>query len=173
MSKVEGTAIETTAVTRTEANIDRTDSDTVFSVNPLIGLEFNYNKDLNARFEIEGFFHSKAKDKGYDFKSNGAFVNYFVDLKVHPVFVPYAGFGLGVAHNNFAGKVKNQFAWHAGAGVSFITTDNLTFDIGARYAQYGKYSDHVYEEDDGSNYDLDFESKLSSIDFLAGVRYAF
>lgn len=158
------------------------DDDTVFTVNPFVGIDVRYNSLLGSRFEVEGFFHSDAEFK-YDvkapgftyyqekaeYKSNGMFFNSYLDFHTKTLFTPYVGLGLGYVHNdttlkacNYSEK-KDNFAFNITGGTAIELTNNFAFDIGLRYGYYGEILKEQYFEN----------IEAQSLDFLASVRVSF
>ena len=116
-------------------------------------------------------------------------VNAYYDIETNRSITPFVGAGLGVAFTKLAqtysaqyeygyydvsGSVgmsdtKTKFAWNVAAGVTYNIDENLDMDFTARYVNAGKTS--VKTNIQGFN--VKGEAKLSSIDFLAGIRYTF
>lgn len=114
-----------------------------------------------------------------------AMVNLYYDIDTGTKFTPYVGAGLGYARveskislqqQGVSEKSKdNNLAWQIGAGVSYAMTDNISFDAGYRYTDYGNVKDS-YKMDippfKGS-FDASSKSSITSHEFLLGARYAF
>lgn len=156
-------------------HVDENAKKTVFTINPQVGIDIQYNKLLGSRFEVEGFFHGKSKKdmKGinYEYQSNGAFINGYLDFHVNDMFTPYVGMGVGYSHNKMGNENEDSPAFNIGAGTAINFTKNLALDLNVRYAFYGDEeitTKEVYGRDLSKE-----EIKLSSVDFLAGIRYTF
>ncbi len=160
------------------------DSEATFTVNPFIGMKYNWSNNLGSRFEVEGFYHTNTDfnfNSSYNgnligtdatLKTWGMFFNAYLDFNPIDLISPYFGAGIGFAHNEFDVNLKNvasfsdsstSFAAHVDAGSSFNITKNLAFDLSIRYTTYGSLETDYYI----SNVDL------NSLDLLAGVRFSF
>lgn len=86
-----------------------------------------------------------------------AMANLWVDLPVTQTFGVYAGGGVGIADihletsDNVVGGVSNDtnFAWTAGAGVSWRVARWAVLDLGYRYVDLGNASMALTDESDG------------------------
>lgn len=164
------------------------DNEVVSTVNPFVGISIPWSKGLGSRIEVEAFYHSDAEFKyrsylydarGYyntkaTVKTSGAYLNGYLDIYANKYFTPYVGVGLGYAHNKVditftdysiinGSQTNNNFSYHVDAGTAINLNDHLAFDIGLRYADYGKVLEKVYESD--------FD--LTSVDIYGGIRVSF
>ena len=132
--------------------------------------------------------HFKSSDS-HKVRMHTLMVNAYYDIETNRSITPFVGAGLGVAFTKLAqtysaqyeifnydisGSVgmsdtKTKFAWNVAAGVTYNIDENLDMDFTARYVNAGKTS--VKTNIQGFN--VKGEAKLSSIDFLAGIRYTF
>ena len=157
------------------------DSQTAFTVNPHVGIDVRFDPVIGARFELEGFYHSKtdysydvwnsegrlSRDK-FELETAGGFFNSYLDIHTNSPFTPYVGFGLGFAsHDTKLNFGKNDsttnFAYNVGLGTAINLNKNFAFDIGLRYANYGEVLKDAYFE----------KVEVSSVDLLGGVRITF
>ncbi len=117
------------------------------------------------------------------------FANAYYDINTGTAFTPYVGAGLGVAWNSlsldnltlavpgtgsFGGvgvsnKTTAQFAWNVGAGVAYAFTDNISVDLGYRYAQFGKGKTKTVI----GMYDIKSTRPTAMHQFVLGLRVTF
>ena len=146
--------------------------------------KYNYSYDNVVR---KGD-HLQTNDE-HKVRMNTLMFNVYYDIETNRSITPFVGAGLGVAFTKLAqtysaqyeifnydisGSVgmsdtKTKFAWNVAAGVTYNIDENLDMDFTARYVNAGKTS--VKTNIQGFN--VKGEAKLSSIDFLAGIRYTF
>ena len=132
--------------------------------------------------------HLQTTDR-HKVRMNTLMVNAYYDIETNHSITPFIGAGLGLAFTKLdqsysahyvdedfeaSGSVgmsdtKTKFAWNVAAGVTYNIDENLDIDFTARYVNAGKTS--VKRNIQGIN--VKGEAKLSSIDFLAGIRYTF
>ena len=129
-------------------------------------LELGWNKNLSKNYSDN---EENWKDS---FKTKTVLLNAYYDLFTKGDLTPYIGAGIGLSHLNAQKVVKmsdNSFTWQVGAGVAYPLTDNLAFDIGYRYMDYGRTKTTV-SGDVGSG---KLKAKLRTNEVLAGLRYTF
>jgi opacity protein-like surface antigen len=113
------------------------------------------------------------------FKSWTYTLNAYYDIKTGSAFTPYIGAGAGFAKvdgsASFAGATvnfdQNKFTWNAWLGVAYSINDNISLDIGYRYANLGTVKGATYHVGSG-NY-ITEQAALSSHEVLLGARYVF
>ena len=162
------------------------DDDTVFTVHPYIGINVPYTDSgiIGGRFEVEGFFNSKAdyrynsRSGAYivrdhmDVTSRGFLVNTYVDFyTVDGLVAPYVSVGLGgVWHDadlysmgRHYSDDRSNVAFQVGGGVNFNFTRNVAVDLNLRYTDMGRVWDKTYVD----------EIDVDSLDLMAGFRLTF
>jgi len=132
--------------------------------------------------------HLQTNDE-HKVRMNTLMFNVYYDIETNRSITPFVGafawnVAAGVAYNidenldvDFTARyvnagmsdTKTKFAWNVAAGVTYNIDENLDMDFTARYVNAGKTS--VKTNIQGFN--VKGEAKLSSIDFLAGIRYTF
>lgn len=117
-------------------------SDDVSGLSLAIGI-FN-NKTLKLRTEFEFTMMDRAEDvvlnivdlKG---KIQTYMLNFYYDFYNQSNFIPYVGFGLGIASGRVVSFIadmeesKNAFSWQVSAGSYYKLSNNLLADLGAKY----------------------------------------
>lgn len=173
-------------------NDDKLGTGAALELNPFVGMQINWNDSLATKFEIEQFNIAtgeyeesvslqgeKFKEK-YQFVSSGLFANAYLNFLPNNFASPFIGAGIGWSHNKLKAKLeedvfdghwtysedfsKNSFAWHADVGATLNVSQHLAVDLNLRYTDLGKI---------GKFYDTGEDIDLSTVDFLAGVRYVF
>lgn len=114
-----------------------------------------------------------------------AMLNVYYDIETGTKFTPYVGAGLGYARveskaslpdNGVSTKSSdNNLAWQIGAGVSYAMTDNISFDAGYRYTDYGNVKDsgQINVAPFKKPFDVSSKYDVTSHEFLLGARYSF
>ncbi|MCX8650294.1 porin family protein [Gilliamella sp. B2776] len=122
-------------------------------------------------------------------RMNTLMVNAYYDIETNYSITPFVGAGLGIAFTKLDQKysgyyksefteesasvgisdTKTKFAWNVAAGVTYNIDENVDIDFTARYVNAGKTS--IKTNIEGVN--VKASAKLSSMDFLAGIRYTF
>lgn len=112
--------------------------------------------------------------------------NMYYDIDTGTKFTPYVGAGIGYAKVKTKASLPefgiseksddNNLAWQVGAGVSYAMTENISFDVGYRYTDYGSVKDS-FEKDNVQGFKATFNANskydVTSHEFLLGARYAF
>lgn len=125
------------------------------------------------------------------------FVNAYYDITNETVFTPYIGAGVGMAfvrtkaEANFndygtgddwslsgssSRKTNTNFAWNIGAGVSWELNQQVSLDLGYRFAGLGKVKSNsaTLHAPDGQQADIKAETKNLYMHQVAlGVRFSF
>lgn len=119
-------------------------------------------------------------------------LNSYYDMKNQTAFTPYISFGLGIAStryeatqntviktiffetekNQSKSKRINNFAWSLGLGSRYAFNENLSFDLGYRFTEAGKYKISMPNSFDKDATDTS-TINLASHDFMFGVVYRF
>lgn len=131
--------------------------------NGAIRAELEYNKNEDA----EKTFYGLVKFK---IDTQSIMLNTYYDIDTGTKFTPYVGAGICYAkvkgtayvYDTKIGSIDDKnFAWQAGVGAGYALTDNVTFDAGYRYVDYGDFT----------KYDINVDT--SAHEMYAGVRYSF
>ncbi|MDR0726985.1 MAG: porin family protein [Rickettsiales bacterium] len=140
--------------------------------------EFEFGVNGSSKYTIE---NKTVPGTSLDakFKSQTYMLNAYYDVETGSAFVPYIGAGAGFAKidgsTSFSGSTvdfdQNKFTWNAGLGVAYSINDNLSLDIGYRYASLGTVKGATYHVGSG-NY-ITEKATLSSHEVLLGARYEF
>ena len=123
-------------------------------------LEYNYNQDSEDK--ILGLISTKVK-------TQSVMLNAYYDVPTGTILTPFVGGGIGY------GKIKGQmsygafsesmeddkFVWQVGAGIGAKLTENVIFDVGYRYVDWGSSSQGVVSID------------TTSHEAYLGIRYEF
>jgi opacity protein-like surface antigen len=130
-------------------------------------------------------------------KSTLIMANLYYDFKNQTSFIPYITGGIGVARNKAGtyyqaasndsvekfnpayyynaitpGRVKNDFAWNIGAGISYRANDHFIWDIvNYKYNHLGKFS--TKNTSLANNPSNSMKSKLSAHSVTSGIRIQF
>lgn len=155
-----------------------------------IELGWNSNaKDSNGYvFHVTNNYNQKFATK---LSVYSAMINLYYDINTGTVFTPYIGGGFGYAYLKNKSKVTgmagntplnqgssegdHNLAFNLGAGISYALTDRLTFDLGYRYSDYGKFKDRAIQSVPGLQRPIKVsgEYDVTAHEFLLGARYAF
>lgn len=147
----------------------------------------NLDKDTNARHvsyvDDDGLQSSDDYYLHIKTRMNTLMVNTYYDFDTGTNFTPYISLGVGMAFLKYertglvAGgdnedadkdsKSKTRFAYAAGVGTSYKISENWSADVVARYTYGGKINVRTVDNSAKS------ELKLSTTDFMVGVRYSF
>lgn len=148
---------------------------------------------IPLRFEVEFALRGNSEKKWDNYGSrldsikgvwnnSTLFANVFWDFHNESSFTPYIGGGLGVAFNytGYDFEMKNgdhysvddrftNFAWNAGAGVSYSLSETLSLDASYRFVGLG-YNElsHTYN---GVKYEIG--NKPYNNEFMVGARLTF
>lgn len=159
------------------------DDDSVYTVNPYIGISFPINEYIALNADIEYFWHSQSDLDFHSWRGGnrvtdkatidvtGGYINAYATFVPKLMVNPYFGFGLGLAHtkaevSSSVGKFSEShtnFSYHIDAGILLNATEHTAFDLSFRYANYGDVIKDVYRES------LDFDD----LQILGGVRFNF
>ena len=123
------------------------------------------------------------------------FVNAYFDIHNDTPVTPYIGAGLGLAvvsgeyrTSNDAGidelnlklsNTKTNFAWNIGAGAAWKVAENVSLDLGYRYADFGKVKDSKTIDLTGPPYNtpdlIEFavDARATTHEVLLGLRFTF
>lgn len=163
--------------------VDGDDQDTVFSVNPYVGLKTKITDTFATRLELEAFIHTDYKDKYDDyyysakaeFSTYGMFVSGYMDFNTYTPLSLYVGAGIGFASHDveiresFLGQYyyfddsTTNLATHVDLGTKIDCGAGINLDVGVRYAYYGSLlEDNNFEDIDATSFDI-----------LAGIEYNF
>ncbi|EUD10631.1 TPA: outer membrane protein [Providencia alcalifaciens] len=119
-------------------------------------------------------------------------LNGYYDMKNQTAFMPYISFGLGLASTRYENTQHSEFeifglkqnsnqsrserinklAWSLGMGGRYAFSDNLSFDLGYRFTEAGKYKISMPNSFDKDATDTS-TINLASHDFMFGVVYRF
>lgn len=127
----------------------------------MLRTELEYNKNGNS-----------TKSYGvidFEVETQSVMLNTYYHLPTGSALTPYIGGGIGVSHikgtaelMGLSGSIKKtNFAWQAGAGISYDLTKNFALDLGYRYMDYGDF------EKDGVSLDT------TAHEFYTGIRISF
>lgn len=144
---------------------------------------------LEVEFALRGNSEKNWSDRGNYFKevkgvwnNSTLFANLFWDFHNDSSFTPYIGGGLGMAftyagytltgNNNNKYTIDEQqtnFAWNAGAGVSYAFNDVFSIDASYRFVGlgYNEMSTHF----NGRNYET--SNTPYNNEFMLGARFSF
>ncbi len=122
-------------------------------------LEYNKNGNSTKSYSLIDF----------EVETQSVMLNTYYHLPTGTSLTPYIGGGIGVAHVKGTAEImglsgsikKTNFAWQAGAGLSYDLTKNFALDLGYRYMDYGNF-----EKEDVS---LD----TTAHEFYTGIRVSF
>lgn len=119
-------------------------------------------------------------------------LNSYYDMKNQTAFTPYISFGFGLASTRYENTQRaefeilgfkqtsnqsksdriNKLAWSLGLGSRYAFSDNLSFDLGYRFTEAGKYKismQNAFNKDGTDTSTIN----LASHDFMFGVAYRF
>ncbi|UBX50265.1 outer membrane beta-barrel protein [Providencia alcalifaciens] len=119
-------------------------------------------------------------------------LNSYYDMKNQTAFTPYISFGFGLASTRYENTQRSEFeifgfkqssnqsksdrinklAWSLGLGSRYAFSDNLSFDLGYRFTEAGKYKISMANAFDKNATDTS-TINLASHDFMFGVAYRF
>ena len=158
-----------------------------------VGYDFWTQQMIPLRFEVEfarrGNSEKTWNDNGVrvdkikgTWNNSTLFANLFWDFHNDTAFTPYIGAGLGLAFNytgfdittNNGDKFSvddrfTNFAWNAGAGLSYNFNDNFAVDASYRFVGLG-YNE-VSTTYNGQKYEIG--SDPYNNEFMVGLRFAF
>lgn len=119
-------------------------------------------------------------------------LNGYYDMKNQTAFAPYISFGLGLASTRYENTQRSEFeilglkqssnqsksqrinklAWSLGLGSRYAVNDNLSFDLGYRFTEAGKYKISMPNAFDKDGTDTS-TIRLAAHDFMFGIAYRF
>ena len=144
---------------------------------------------LRTEAELNLFSDSKFKvvDDGVSGKvrRQSLMLNAYYDFHNSTCITPYVGAGIGIARLKSsrtldAGENDGlfddsdtavNFAWQIGVGASWSVTDNVAFDAGYRYADYGKVKTKSVAPREGDVFADQVKARAN--EFYVGLRYTF
>ena len=155
-----------------------------------VGVTMRYLSDVKAplRFELEyasrtplsGEWNASLGDR-QNLKSKWQvqtlFINGYWDIDTGTALTPYVGVGVGpsrIYQSMTSGPSNSRhstedynwgLAWNAGAGVAYAFIDNVSLDVGYRFAGLGE-SELKHRGNTVRNY-------LTTNEFTAGLRFSF
>lgn len=122
-----------------------------------IRVEVEYLAFGNKKSEKSAQFGGELINYSHRLGVQSLMFNAYWDIKTGTRWTPYLGAGLGMGflsmkvdnHGYDTAGVQNlalstgygdrtRFAWNVGAGVAFVVNERLAFDLGYRYADYGR-----------------------------------
>ncbi len=122
-----------------------------------------------------------------DLRSTTLMANFYYDFGKFGRFVPYVGFGLGVAYheldevyftenpfltNRIRGNNDLSFAWSVMAGAAYQLTSNAVLDVGYRYMDLGEIESDRVDSAGFVNPAVKFDD-IQSHEIKIGLRYHF
>ncbi|MDE6734142.1 MAG: outer membrane beta-barrel protein [Desulfovibrio sp.] len=158
-----------------------------------VGYDFWTQQMIPLRFEVEFALRGNSEKSWSDngvrvdkikgtWNNSTLFANLFWDFHNDTAFTPYIGAGLGLAFNytGYDVTAKNgdkysvddrftNFAWNAGAGVSYSFNDNFAVDASYRFVGLG-YNE-VSTTYNGQKYEIGNDPYNN--EFMLGLRFAF
>ncbi|MBD5626658.1 MULTISPECIES: outer membrane beta-barrel protein [unclassified Desulfovibrio] len=158
-----------------------------------VGYDFWTQQMIPLRFEVEFALRGNSEKSWSDngvrvdkikgtWNNSTLFANLFWDFHNDTAFTPFIGAGLGLAFNytgfditaNNGDKFSvddrfTNFAWNAGAGVSYNFNDNFAVDASYRFVGLG-YNE-VSTTYNGQKYEI--ASDPYNNEFMLGLRFAF
>lgn len=136
-------------------------------------LTYNYRGGGENEQDTYGGISGYQSHK-YDLTSSAFMLNGYIDIPVSSKIKPYIGAGIGFANVEYSiehesmwwGKQKEkassiEFSYSFVAGVGFETNEQITWDFGYRYVDFGSFKKNGYKFDTSAN------------EVLLGVRYSF
>ncbi|MCL2763616.1 MAG: porin family protein, partial [Treponema sp.] len=133
--------------------------DSAFGGSLAAGYDFSKKLNIPLRGELEYTVFTKAEAEGekwgsrYEQSNNiqTLFANVYYDINTGTKFTPYVGAGMGAGFIRTKGygdwgwatfdtgsKTVTNFAWNVGLGLGYQITNNVTLDVGYRFADLGK-----------------------------------
>lgn len=158
-----------------------------------VGYDFWPQQMIPLRLEIEGALRGNSEktweDRGlYTSQIKGTwnnstlFANLFWDFRNESNFTPYIGAGLGLAFNYTGYDATDRwgntysvddrytnFAWNAGAGISYSFNDSFAVDASYRFVGLGYNEVSVWH--DGQKFEISNEPYNN--EFMIGLRFSF
>ena len=133
-------------------------------------LEYNRNEDAEKTHDMIDIDNGTIFKGKLKVETQSVMLNGYYDFDTGTKLTPYVGAGIGYAKVKgtlYVSGVKdgsiddNNFAWQAGFGAGYALTDNVTFDAGYRYVDYGDFTEDSVKVD------------TSAHELYAGLRYSF
>lgn len=130
-------------------------------------------------------------DGSMKFDIQTLFLNVYYDIDTGTPFTPYIGGGVGWAFikargaleltvlgtqifDESASNTETNFAWNLAAGVGYDFNENLTFDLGYRYLDFGDVETGTMTSTlSGPPVDINYDTSLTAHEVLLAVRYTF
>ena len=159
-------------------------------------LELSMRGKSKASYNVEKVSSPTEGSASVNMENNATLAtlmfNTYYDMKNDTPFTPYITLGLGLASTKYQkmihvtvnhpqgfweasdsrSKRLNNFAWSLGIGSQYALNDNLSFDLGYRFLDAGKYQ--ISTSNTFNHGSADSSSiKLRSHDLMFGVAYRF
>ena len=129
-------------------------------------------------------------DGSMKFDIQTLFLNVYYDIDTGTPFTPYIGGGVGWAFikargaleltvlgteifDESASNSETNFAWNLAAGVGYDFNENLTFDLGYRYLDFGDVETGTMTGELDETVDVNYDTSLTAHEVLLAVRYTF
>ena len=149
-------------------------------------VEFGWNDDTDDS-GVSAFKVKTPVDLKYNVETSvySVMFNLYYDIDTGTKFTPYVGGGIGYAHVKSKTSLPeigisknssdNNLAWQIGAGVSYALNDNISFDAGYRYTDYGNVKDSYTMNVPPfvGSFDASSKASVTSHEVMLGVRYTF
>lgn len=158
-----------------------------------VGLDLWNQQMIPLRLEVEFALRGNGEKSWFDqgilanhvkgvWNNSTLFANVFWDFHNDSAFIPYIGAGAGIAFNytgyditlNNGDKLsmddrQTNFAWNAGAGVSYSLNDSIAIDASYRFVGLG------YNEVSATNRGVTYEigNEPYNNEFMLGLRFNF
>lgn len=170
------------------------------TISAAVGYDFSKISNVNARAELEYTYKNSTSfnpqvvalvdlDTGErttdGLESNSTnklttqslMLNGYYDFKNQTKFTPYISAGVGFTHvknkqsdeDYSTSDSDNHFTWSAGVGVAYHISNNVALDASYRYVDAGKFKFTDTQDGEFARTNM----KLSSNDYLLGIRYNF
>lgn len=144
-----------------------------------LGMGYHANEymraDMTVGYRPWGKVHFKGSEKGKsDMWSMPVMANAYISYPIYHSFEIYGMGGLGMAWNNTdditnaKGKTRLNFAWTAGAGISYTINQCWALDLGYRYTDLGDAKVKAQDSYDGKT-----KQDIRSNDIKLAARYYF
>lgn len=158
-----------------------------------VGYDFWPQQMIPLRLEIEGALRGNSEKSWEDrglltsqvkgtWNNSTLFANAFWDFHNDSNFTPYVGAGLGIAFNYTGYDITDRsgetfsvddrftnFAWNAGAGVSYSFNENFAVDASYRFVGLGYNQVSVWHN--GQKYEIGNDPYNN--EFMLGLRFSF
>ena len=167
-----------------------------FSVPIRTELEVGMRGKVSDTHNLNALSNSASNSGSSDMENEATLttvmLNSYYDMKNQTAFTPYISFGLGLASTRYENTQRSEFeisgvkqssnqsksdrinklAWSLGLGSRYAFNDNLSFDLGYRFTEAGKYKISMANTLD-KNATETSTINLASHDFMLGIAYRF